>query len=390
MIPLSYNFRSLWVRKTTTIATALGIGLVVFVLASSQMLARGVRRTMGRSGSADKAIVMRKGADAELSSNVDQRFISLVLATPGVKHASSGAPIGAGEVLLVIALDKAGNSGQISNVQLRGVADNVMAVRPEVHLVAGRPPKPGTDEVIIGKRLRGQYKGLELGSRFEIKKNRPVEVVGVFESGGSSFESEVWGDVDMMRTSFGREGLVSSITVALDSASKLDAFKDTIEHDKQLDMQVLREVDYFEKQSEGTAKLISFLGGAVVFFFSIGAMIGAMITMYGAVANRQREVGTLRALGFGRITILSSFLAEAFLLALLGGVAGALASLGMGFVEFSMMNQNTWSEMVFSFDPSPEIIFGAMFAGGMMGVIGGLMPAVRAARVSPIAAMRGE
>jgi putative ABC transport system permease protein len=275
-------------------------------------------------------------------------------------------------------------------VQLRGVADNALELRPEVRMVAGRPIKAGTDEVMIGKRLRGQYKGLELGQRFEIKKNRSAEVVGVFETGGSSFESEIWGGVDLVRTSFGRDGVVSSVTVQLESPSKFDAFRDQLEHDKQLDLQVQRESAYFEKQSEGTAKLISGLGGAVVFFFSIGAMIGAMITMYGAVANRMREVGTLRALGFGRFTILLSFLAESFLLALLGGAAGAAASLAMTLVHFSMINQNTFSEMVFSFTPTPGIVLGAMLTGGVMGVFGGLLPAVRASRVSPIAAMRGN
>ena len=388
MIPLSYNVRSLMVRKATTLATALGIALVVFVLASAQMLSRGIRKTMALSGSASNAFVMRKGADAELSSNVEQRFVSMALAAPGAKRGPNGAPLGAGEVMVVVALERGAGGIEVSNVQLRGVADNVMQLRPEVRLIGGRPARPGTDEVIIGRSLRGKFKGLELGQRFEIKKNRMVEVVGVFEAGGSSFESEIWADIDTVRTSFGREGLVSSITVALESAAKLDGFKAAIEQDKQLDMQVMREVDYFEKASEGTVTLIKFLGGAIVFFFSVGAMIGAMITMYGAVSNRKREIGTLRALGFSRFTILTSFVAEAVVLALIGGAIGALASLLMGFVRVPMMNMNTWSEIVFRFDPSPEIVVTAVLSGGVMGVLGGLFPAVRAARVSPVAAMR--
>lgn len=386
-IPISYNVRSLLVRKATTIASAFGIALVVFVLASSQMLARGIRKTMASSGSENKAFVLRKGADAELSSAIDIAQVGLVLAAPGVKHDQSG-PLGAGEVLLVIALEKPGTGGQVSNVQLRGVTDNVMKVRPEVQLVAGRPARPGTDEVIIGQRLRGQFKGLDLGQRFEIKKNRAVEVVGIFAAGGSSFESEIWADADTARTAFGREGMVSSITATLESPSKLDEFKQAIESDKQLNMQVLREVDYFEKQSEGTAKLVNVLGGAIVFFFSLGAMIGAMITMYGAVANRRREVGTLRALGFSRPAILLSFLTEALLLALFGGTLGAAASLAMGAVKLRMMNQNTWSEVVFSFDPAPSIVLMAILGGGAMGILGGMFPAFRAARTSPVAAMR--
>jgi putative ABC transport system permease protein len=390
MIPINYNVRSLLVRKATTIASALGIGLVVFVLASSQMLANGIRNTMARSGSSSNAIVLRKGADGELSSSFEQRFASLVLAAPGTKRTAQGAPIGTAEVLVVIALAKADNPDQISNLQVRGVSDNVLQVRPEVTIVSGRPARPGTDEVIMGTRLLGQFEGLQVGQRFEVKKNRSAQVVGVFEAAGASFESELWADIDVMRAAFGREAQVSSVTVALDSASKLDGFKAAIEGDKQLDLQVLRESDYFEQQSEGTATLVSFLGGAIVLFFSVGAMIGAMITMYGAVSNRKREVGTLRALGFSRATILSSFLLEAILLALIGGAIGALASLAMSFVKLSMMNQNTWSEMVFSFEPSVGIVVSAILIGGVMGIFGGLLPAVRAARISPIAAMRGE
>jgi putative ABC transport system permease protein len=387
-IPLSYNIRSLAVRKTTTIASALGIALVVFVLASSQMLARGIKKTMGSSGSADKAFVMRKGADAELSSAIDVAQIGIVLAAPGVKRGANGEPLGTGEVLLVIALEKPGTGGQVSNVQLRGVTDNVMQVRPEVKLVAGRPAKPGTDEVIVGSRLRGQFKGLDLGQSFEIKKNRMVEVVGVFDANGSSFESEIWADANTARTAFGREGLVQSITATLEDPSKLETFKAAIESDKQLNMQVMPEIEYFEKQSEGTAQLVNVLGGAIVFFFSLGAMVGAMITMYGAVANRRREVGTLRALGFSRPAILLSFLTEALLLALFGGTLGALASLAMGFVKLRMMNMNTWSEVVFSFDPAPSVILVSILGGGLMGILGGMLPAVRAARTSPVAAMR--
>jgi putative ABC transport system permease protein len=388
MIPISYNVRSLFVRKATTIATAFGIALVVFVLASSQMLSRGVQRTLGKSGSAINGFVMRKGADTEMSSAIETPKVNLILAAPGVRKDSGGKPMGVGEIVMVLALEKPGTAGQVSNVQLRGVPDDVLAFRKDVHIVEGRPAKSGTDEVIIGKRLRGQFIGLEVGHSFEVKKNRRATVVGVFESQGSSHESEIWCDIDLVRTAFGREGMVSSVSVTLESESKFEAFKAAMEHDKQLGLQALRESAYYEKQSEGTAKLVSFLGGAIVFFFSIGATIGAMITMYAAVSHRKREVGTLRALGFSRITILSSFLLEALLLALIGGGVGAAASLGMSFVHFSMMNMASWSEITFSFDPAPEILIRAVVIGGLMGVVGGLLPAIRASRTSPVEAMR--
>jgi putative ABC transport system permease protein len=388
MIPVAYNIRSLAVRKATTIATATGIALVVAVLASSQMLSNGIRNTLGKAGQPGRAIVLRKGADTEMSSNLENRMLNLILAAPGVKRDSSGQPRGVGELLVVLALEKPGTSGQMSNVALRGVSDNVFQFRDQVKIVAGRPAKPGSHEVVIGQRLRGQFKGLDIGQKFELKKNLNVETVGVFAGNGSSSESEVWGDVDLVRSAFGRDAMLSSVIVELESPAKFDAFKIAMERDKQLGLQAFPEIQYYEQQSEGTAKLVTWLTGVVVFFFSVGAIIGATITMYAAVAHRRREIGTLRALGFSRTTILFSFLLEAVLLALLGGVTGALASLGMGFVKFSMMNMTSWSEISFSFDPTPGILASAVLLGGMMGVLGGVFPAFRASRVSAVEAMR--
>jgi putative ABC transport system permease protein len=388
MIPLSYNVRSLFVRKTTTFATVFGVGLVVFVLSASQMLAHGIERTMGRSGSPDNAIVLRKGSDTELSSGIESRLVGLVKAAPGVQHGSDGAPLGSGELVMVISVGLVDTPGQMANVLVRGVPDDARKLRPEIRIVEGRPNQPGTNEVIIGKRIRGKFKNIELGGTFEINKNRPANVVGIFESGGSSFESEVWGDLDTVRSAFGRPGDVSSITVKLSSPSSFDVFAASMEHDKQLGLQVSRESDYYEKQSEGTTKFVRFLGTTIVFFFSVGAMIGAMITMYAAVANRRREIGTLRALGFSQFQVLTSFLLEAFLLAFLGGLVGTVTSLAMTFVEFSMMNFATWSEVVFSFEPTPKILASALVGGGLMGILGGILPAIRAARTSPLIAMR--
>jgi putative ABC transport system permease protein len=389
LVPLAYNVRSLFVRKATTFATAGGIALVVFVLASSLMLAHGVKRTMGSSGSPNSAIVLRKGSDAELSSSIETRYKSLVLAAPGVKKDQTGAPLGAGEVVVVIAMTKLDSGGQFSNVQVRGIEPTSLTMRPEVRVVEGRPPQPGTDEAIVGRGMLGRFEGLQIGSDFEIKKNRRLKVVGAFESDGSSFESEIWTDVDVARTSFGREGLFSSVTVVLESPSKYDGFRAAVENDKQLGLESFRENAYYEKQSEGTSIFISALGISVAFFFSIGAMIGAMITMYAAVSQRVKEIGTLQALGFSRFSVLVSFMVESTLLALLGGACGAAASLLMSFVSFSMMNFATWQEVTFSFTPTPGIVVGSAAAGGIMGILGGFFPAVRAARTKPIEAMRG-
>ncbi|MBM4364550.1 MAG: ABC transporter permease [Deltaproteobacteria bacterium] len=389
MIPIHYNVRSLFVRKATTIATVLGVGLVVFVLATSQMLANGISRTMGRSGALDRAFVLRQGADAELSSSLESRLVGLVKATPGVKKGPDGAPLGVGELAVVIALDLADRPEQVSNVLVRGTAiEDVFRFRADARITEGRAPKPGTNEVVIGRGLVGRFRGLGVGATFELNKNRPAQVVGVFDASGSSFESEIWVDIDTARAAFGRPALVSSITVALDSAAAYDGVKATIEQDKQLGLQVTRESEYYEKQSEGTRDFVTGMGAAIVFFFSVGAMIGAMITMYAAVANRGREIGTLRALGFSRAQVLLSFVIEAGLLTLLGGVVGVVASLGMTFVKFSMMNFQTWSQVTFGFEPTPTILASALAAGGLMGLIGGLLPAIHAARLSPLAAMR--
>jgi putative ABC transport system permease protein len=197
----------------------------------------------------------------------------------------------------------------------------------------------------------------------------------------------VWTDVDTVRTTYHREGLYSSIHVRV-APERFDAFKASVESNRQLDLQVLREADYYEKQSEGLSKFIKVMGLVIAGFFSFGAMLGAMITMHAAVASRQREIGTLRALGFGRFTILRSFLFESIIIALVGGAIGAAASLAMGLVRFSMVNFVSFSEIVFTFEPTPQIIISALVFAGVMGVLGGFFPAVRAARISPVDAMR--
>ncbi|MFZ5890799.1 MAG: ABC transporter permease [Myxococcota bacterium] len=389
MIPINYNVRSLFVRKTTTIATALGIGLVVFVLASALMLSAGIEKTLVTAGRPDQVIVLRKGSDTELASSIDTPTTNLIMAAPGVKRDERGQALAAGEVVIVLAMDKLGSEGQISNVQVRGIPESTLKLRSDARVVAGRPPTPGTDEVMVGKGVVGRFRGMELGQHFDLKKNRPVNVVGIFEAGGSSFESEVWADIDTVRSAFGRDGLNSSVTVRLESPLKYDVFKATMEGDKQLGLEALRESEYYKKQSSGTSIFITAVGAVISIFFSFGAMIGAVITMLAAVAQRQREIGTLRALGFSRGSILFSFLLEAVLLALVGGVLGIIGALGMSFAKISMMNFATWQEITFSFDPDPKLLVGALIAGCGMGVVGGFLPAIRAAWVEPVKAIRG-
>jgi len=390
MIPIAYSWGSLSARKTTTATAVLGIALVVFVLAGSLMLSEGVRRTLGDTGRPDVGMVIRKGSDAELSSSFDLASVGLILDGPEVRRTAKGAPVGVGEVVIVAALEKIGSDGGVSNVNLRGVPDSVFELRPQVRVTEGRAARPGTDEAVIGKKLRGRFKGCLIGESVELRKNRSVQVVGIFEDGGSAFESEIWGDVDTIRTAFGRESIVSSARAGLLNEASFEAFKERIERDKRLGLEAVRESVYYEKQSQGLSLFVGVLGGLIAIFFSAGAMIGAMITMYASVSNRRREIGTLRALGFSRRSVLQAFLVESTLIAIMGGLVGCAASLALGMVKFSMMNFATWSELVFTFRPTPEILLFAMAGSLTMGVVGGFLPALQAAMLKPVEAMRGE
>jgi len=387
MIPISYNVRSLAVRKTTTIATAAGVALVVFVFSSVLMLGDGIERTLGMTGQPDVAIVIRKGSDAELSSGIRQADVPVVTAAREVARRRDGAPDAVAEVLVVIALEKVGTEG-VSNAQIRGVTEDVWAFRPEVKIVQGRKPRPGADEAVVGSAIAGRFRGLELGQSFELRKGRRLKVVGIMESGGSSYESEIWADKETCAQAFGREGYVMSIRARLTSPSKLRSFERSVESNRRLGLEVMGEPQFYEKASEGTATFIRALGIVIAVFFSIGAMIGAMITMYAAVSGRKREIGTLRALGFSKVAIMLSFLLEAIVLSVLGGAIGAIASLAMSLVRFSMINFATWSEIVFTFVPTLQIL-GISFAfAAAMGLFGGFFPALRAARMPLIQAMR--
>ncbi|MBC8070691.1 MAG: ABC transporter permease [Deltaproteobacteria bacterium] len=388
MVPLRYNIRNLVVRRTTTLATAIGVGLVVFVIAAALMLNEGLSRALDQSGTPDVAIVLRKGSDSEMPSSIEDSTVSLIKAAPGVKKSADGTPMVIAEAVVVMFQELANGRGK-SNALLRGVPADVLTLRPEVKIVEGRLAKPGTDEAIVGKPLIARFKNVKLGQSIELRKNRTVTVVGVFEADGASFESEIWGDIEYVRQSFGRDGVVQSVRVKLESPALFDGFAAAIEQDKRLGLEAMTEAEFYGKQSENTSIFIIGIGTLVAVFFAIGAMIGAMITMYGAVANRKREIGVLRALGFSRSAVMFSFLLESTVLAVLGGAIGTVASLGMGMVKFSMMNFQTFSDMVFEFRPTPGILLFSLACGGLMGIVGGFFPAVRAARTPPIEAMKG-
>ena len=383
MVPFQYNVRSLLVRRVTTFATAAGITLVVFLFAGTLMLDEGIDRVLATAGRPDTVIILRKGSDAELTSAITNEYLGLFRGPAQVSQAAGVI----GEIVVIITAEHADDSG-VSNVLIRGTPADGIAFRPELKIVSGRAPKPGTSEVIVGKAISRRFKGIGPDDSFEMRRNRPLQVVGEFTSEGSSYESEVWGDLDFIRNSLGRQAVVSSVRVRLNNPSDFDAYRETIETDKRFSMKVMREADYYNKQSRATSGFLKGMGFALSFLCAIAAMIGAAITMNGAVANRSREIGTLRALGFSRGSILWSFLFEAIVLAVIGGAIGSILVLVLSLISFPVMNFQTFSEIVISFRATPAVFARTLIFSGIMGVIGGLVPAIRAARVSPIEAMR--
>ena len=383
MVPIQYNVRSLVVRKVTTLVTALGIALVVFVFAATLMLLEGIDRVLTTAGRPDTVIILRKGSDAELSSAIGNDYLGLFRGPAQVSQA--GGVIG--EIVVVVIADHIDGTGS-SNVLVRGTPAEGIAFRPEVKIISGRAPKPGTNEVMVGSGIAGRFKGLANGQSLDLRRNRPLSVVGVFTAGGASYESEVWGDLDYVRNALGRQAVVSSARVRLTSPADFDAYRQAIETDKRFSMKVMRESDYNEKQSQATASFLKTMGIIIAVLFSIAAMLGAAITMNGAVAHRTREIGTLRALGFSRRSLLTAFLLEAILLAAIGGVIGSvLVLLLSAFVTIPVINFQTFSEIVISFHASPTVFAKTLIFSDVMNLIGGLVPAIRASQMSPIEAI---
>jgi putative ABC transport system permease protein len=386
MVPLQYNVRSLLVRRITSGVTAFGIALVVFVFAGSLMLGEGINHAMATTGRNDNAIILRKGSANELSSGLDNNIIDLLRGHPQVAQNQAGGVVG--EIVVVIMAEHDDGSGAVSNVTVRGTPAEGIAFRPEVKIVDGRAPKAGTNEVIVGKAIAGRFKGMAVGGTFDLRHNRPLQVVGVFSSEGSSYESEIFGDLDVVRKALGRELGVSSARVRLNSPSDFDAYRKEVEGDKRYAASVTREADYYKNQSAQVGDFLRILAFAFAVMLSMAAMIGAAITMNGAVAHRSREIGTLRALGFSRFSILTSFVFEALLLSIVGGMIGSVCVLVLSLFSFPMMNFQTFSEIVISFRATPAVFVKALIFSSLMGLAGGLGPAIRAARISPIEAMR--
>ena len=385
-IPLKYTWRSLWTRRLTTLLTLGGIALVVFVFAAVLMLSNGVQQTMVDTGADDNVIALRRSANTELVSQIDRDAANLIRTDPGIATGPDGKPILSTEVVVIINLQRKDVNG-MGNITVRGVSPEALALRPEVKIVDGQMFRTGSHEIIVGTSIAARYRGTGTGEQIRFG-DAMWTVVGHFTAEGTGFESEIWGDVEQLMPAFGRP-VFSSLTFKLRTADDYETVKKRIEADPRTQYTELkREKTYYREQSQLMSDFIKILGLIVTIIFSIGAVIGAMITMYAAVANRTTEIGTLRALGFRRRSVLAAFMIESVCLALLGGAAGvALASL-MSFVRIATVNFSTFSELAFGFTLSPGIILSSMIFALAMGFAGGFLPAVRAARMNILAALR--
>lgn len=390
-IPLSYSFRNLWTRKMTTIMTISGVGLVVFVFCAVLMLAAGLEKTLVATGSDDNAIILLKSAESEVLSSIPLESTEILASQPEIAVGSDGKPMISKEVLTMINLQKKGaSSHDMSNIVVRGVSPAGVALRPQITITEGRMMNFGTSEIIISKSIVEGFDGAKLGGSLNFG-GRSWNIVGLFDGGNSAFSSEIWGDNSQIMQAFNRQEAFSDMVFRLKNNESFNSIKSKIESDPRLNnLKVLREKEFYAAESEALASFIRILGLVITIIFSFGAMIGAMITMYAAVANRTVEIGTLRALGFKRRSVLSAFLFESLFLSLIsGGVALALASL-LQLVSVSTTNFTTWSEISFKFALSPDIVISTLIFSVVMGIVGGFLPSFRAARLNIISALRSS
>jgi ABC-type antimicrobial peptide transport system permease subunit len=350
------------------------------------MLAHGVEETLVKTGSEDNVIALRKAANSELVSQIDRDAANIIKTLPEVAVSSDGKPSVTTEVLVIINLTKK-MSNDLGNISIRGISPEAFKVRPQVKLKEGKLFQFGTHEIIIGSSIAERFNGCEIGKELKFGGDQWT-IVGIFEADGSAFESEIWGDVEQFMPAFGRP-VFSTVTMRLTSSDKFEAVKERIQKDPRTQyIELKREIIFYEEQSKVMANFIRILGIIVTVIFSVGAVIGAVITMYAAVSNRTIEIGTLRSLGFRRRNILTAFLIESIILSIIGGAGGIGLASFMSFVQISTVNFGSFAELAFGFDMSPQIVLGSMIFSVVMGIFGGFFPAVRAARLNIVNALR--
>ncbi|HZA96479.1 MAG TPA: ABC transporter permease [Burkholderiaceae bacterium] len=387
-VPFSYIRRNLWVRKLTTALTAGGMALVVFVFAAVLMLDAGLKATLVATGSPDNVVLIRQGSQTEVQSGVFRDQAALIETSPEIARGSDGQPLVSKEVVVLNSLPKINDRNKRSNVVVRGLPEIGKTLRPQVRIIEGRMFRPGSSEVVVGSSVARGFAGVEIGQQLSFA-GRQWTVVGVLDGGKTAFDSEIWGDVEQMMQAF-RRLTYSSVIAKLASPASLEALKLRLDNDPRLKVDVKREAQFYADQSASLSRFITILGMALSVIFSVGAMIGAAITMYSAVATRTGEIGTLRALGFPRASILLAFLIESLLLALVGGLVGLLAASFLTAITISTTNFQSFSELAFAFTLTPNIVVSALVFSILMGFVGGFLPAIKASRMKIVDALRAD
>jgi putative ABC transport system permease protein len=384
-IPLSYNIRNLKLRKGLTIMTALGIALTVTTAIFIMALLAGLKRAFVTSGDAQNVLVLRKGSEAELSGGFDATNFPVLKNLPGIAKDSHGEPMASGEWVVVIVLPRKDGTGEV-NVTVRGMMPDGLELRPKVKLVEGRWFTPGQREVVVSESIHKRFSHANVGDTLAFGKG-PWQVVGVFDAGGSAYDSEIWGDVNQMATDFDRQGGFSSAYLRATDPVSADALKHRVSDDQRLKLEGLLETEYYAKQTSSGAP-IRIIGWIVAVIMAIGSSFAAMNTMYAAVAYRGREIATLRVIGFSKPSILTSFVLESLLLSLLGALVGILLMLPFNGMTTGTSNAVTFSEIVFSLRMTLPVVVTAVGFALIMGLFGGIAPAWHAARRDIIAALR--
>ena len=386
LIPINYTIRSLLSRKLTTFLTVFGISLVVFVFAASLMLSYGIEKAMTDTGSENNVILTRKASQGELASQISRDALNEIANFPEIEKSKDGTPFFTMELYTLINLyKKATNS--MGNVTIRGVAEKSFELRPQVKLIKGRKFSYGKNEIIVGSNIEERFKSCKIGSVIKFA-NTNWTIVGIFSTDGSGFDSEIWGDVNLFMTLFNRGTIYSSMTFKT-NPKNFEIVKQKIAKDKRLNyIEPKIEKHFYKEQSEMMSSFISVLGTSITIIFSIGAVIGAIITMYSSIANRVVEIGTLRALGFKRRSILIAFLFECMLISFIGCFVGIFAASFLQVITISTTNFGTFSELAFSFELTLDVIKYSIIFSVIMGFIGGVFPAVRASFLSIINALR--
>jgi putative ABC transport system permease protein len=385
-VPVTYNFRSIRIRWASAVVAVLGIAGTVGVFIAMLSLARGFRATLVASGSADNALVTRAGATSEMTSGVSIDAVKIIQDAPGIARGPEG-PLLTPEAVLMAPIPLR-STGTDANVVFRGVGANVLTIRNTVKIIEGRMFRNGLSEIVVGKNAKATYSGLTLGSNIALGSGH-WQVVGIFDAGGSAFDSEIWGDPHLINGAYTRPDTFSqSVTVHLTSPDALQQLRDSLTADPRLNVDVTREIDYYAKQSTRMTQLITVLGGFVAGIMAIGAVFGALNTMYSAVAERGREIATLRALGFGGANVVLSFVFEALMISLIGGLIGCFAVLPLNGLTTSTMNFQTFSNLAFAFKITPVLLLGGVCFALVMGFLGGILPAIRAALLPVATALR--